>query len=226
MFLARHGYAVASVNYRLSQQAAFPAQVHDCKAAVRWLRAHAGKYGLDPGRVGAIGSSAGGLLVGLLGTTAGNRPLEGDLGNAHESSHVNAVADLWGPSDLATLEEDAKTDPNVRPKIAHNVAGSPEAQLLGRPVAELPEMARLASPIRHVTARTCPFLLLHGDHDPLVPAKQSYRFFEALQLAGVSSRLYIGAGFGHGIRNPETEAMITAFFDEHLPHAKHASNEP
>jgi acetyl esterase/lipase len=216
LFLAKHGFAVASIDYHLSQSAIFPAQIYECKAAVRWLRAHAGEYNLDARRIGVIGSSAGGLFANLLGTTADNKQLEGDLGDNVESSRVDAVADLWGPSDLLTLEEDARLDPHVRPKMSHNTAGSPEAQLLGGPVQSRLDMAQLASPIRHITAKTCPFLLLHGDCDPLIPVKQSYRLFEALRKARIESNLFIGAGFGHGVRTPETEAMIATFFERHL----------
>lgn len=215
-FLAKHGYALASINYQLAREAKFPAQLHQAKAAVRFLRATAGKYGLDAARIAAMGSSAGALFANLLGVTSGHREWEGRVGEVEESSAVTAVVDLWGPSDLLTLQQDALNDPNIRPKMPHGVAGSPEADLLGQTVAQNPELARSASPITYVSAQTCPFLLLHGDHDPLIPVKQSYRFFSALKDAGAEANLFIAAGYGHGVRSPESEAMMAAFLDRHL----------
>lgn len=215
-FLATRGFALANVNYRLSGEAQFPAQLYDVKAVVRWLRAHSAEYGLDPRHMGVIGTSAGGLLAGLLGTTGKDKSLEGDLGHAEQSSEVQAVVDGWGPSDLLTLESDAEADPNVRPAIIHNRAGSPEAALLGAPVSAIPDQARRASPITYVSPAGPPFLLLHGDHDPLIPARQSYRLFHEMKKAGIDVTLYIGVGFAHGFRTAEMEAMVTAFFQRTL----------
>ncbi|NIA21582.1 MAG: alpha/beta hydrolase fold domain-containing protein [Anaerolineaceae bacterium] len=105
--MTRRGYAVASIGYRLSGEAPMPAQIYDCKAAVRWLRAKAGKYNIDPKRIGAWGASAGGHLVALMGTSGGLKDLEGDLGNADQSSRVQAVCDFFGPSDLISIFERA-----------------------------------------------------------------------------------------------------------------------
>ena len=126
------GYAVASINYRLSNQAKFPAQIEDCKAAVRFLRANAKKYNLDPDRFGAWGASAGGHLVALLGTTGDVKELEGDGRNKEVSSRVQAVCDWFGPTDLLKMGEQA--GPNS--KIDHNSANAPEARLIGGPVQE------------------------------------------------------------------------------------------
>ena len=105
LWMLERGYAVASISYRLSQQAVFPAQIHDCKAAIRWLRAHASKYGYDAERIGAWGASAGGHLVALLGTSSGVKELEGDLGYNDQSSRVQAVVDYFGPTDVTAMSK-------------------------------------------------------------------------------------------------------------------------
>src|SRR5262249_39045436 len=121
------GYAVASVNYRLSQHAVFPAQIQDCKAAIRWLRANAKTYNLDPERIGVWGASAGGHLVALLGTSGGVEDLEGKGGNADQSSRVQAVVDFFGPTDF--LQMDAHAVPDAR--LKHDPPSSPESRLIG-----------------------------------------------------------------------------------------------
>src|SRR5262249_13044459 len=147
VYLSARGFAVASVNYRLSSHAAFPAQIEDCKAAVRWLRANAKKYNLDPERVGAWGASAGGHLVALLGTAGELKDLEGKGGNLDQSSKVQCVLDWFGPTDLRTLPEAYANDPK-----------SVVAQLLGGPPAKEKDRAALASPLAHVHKDCPPFL--------------------------------------------------------------------
>lgn len=204
------GYAVASINYRLSHQATFPAQIHDCKAAIRWLRAHADEFGLDPERIGVWGSSAGGHLAALLGTSGGVPELEGEVGgNLDRSSRVQAVCDFFGPADLLAILE-----PGAWP--SHGSPTSPESLLLGGPVAERVELARLASPVTHASPDDPPFLLVHGDRDPMVPLDQSERLHRALTAAGVDSTLYVVRGAGHGFRDPAVDALVRWFFDRHL----------
>jgi len=207
------GYAVASINYRLSHEATFPAQIHDCKAAIRWLRAHADRYGLDPERVGVWGSSAGGHLVALLGTSGDVAELEGDVGgNLDQSSRVQAVCDFFGPADLlAVLEPGAWS--------SHGSPTSPESLLLGGPVAERVDLARFASPVTHASADDPPFLIVHGDQDPVVPFDQSVRLHRALTAVGVESTLYVVKGAGHGFRDPAVDALVREFFDRHLRRA-------
>jgi len=184
-------YAVASVDYRLSQEAPFPAQIHDVKAAVRFLRAHADRFGLDPNRFGAWGSSAGGHLVALLGVSCGADDLEGTLGDhPDQSSCVQAVCDFFGPTDLPALLEQRGADTR-RPM--------PEDQLLGGPVEGLPDLAALASPITQVDASDPPFLILHGSDDPTVPVEQSIAFDQALRAAGVDTTLIVIDDAGHGL---------------------------
>ena len=167
--MAAKGYVVASINYRFAQHAVFPAQIEDCKAAIRWLRANAAKYHLDPDRVGVGGDSAGGHLVALLGTTGGVKDLEGDLGNLDQSSRVQAVVDLFGPTDFVTW------DPNFNKAVYSMIE-----HLLGVSPQEDKEKARRASPITYVTKDSAPFLILHGDQDNVVPLGQSESLAEAL----------------------------------------------
>lgn len=207
-------YAVASITYRLSWEATFPAQIHDGKAAVRWLRAHADRYGLDPERIGVWGASAGGHLAALLGTSGGVAELEGAVGgHLDQESRVQAVCVFFGPTDLL-----AALEPGAWPSQASST--SPVALLLGGPVVEQADLARLASPVAHVSADDPPFLLVHGDRDATVPVDQSERLHRALTSAGVSSTLYIVRGAGHGIgsvrRDPAVDELVRQFFDRHL----------
>jgi acetyl esterase/lipase len=212
-FLA-HGYALASINYRLSQMAKFPAQIEDCKAAVRFLRANAKKYNLDPEHFGAWGASAGGHLVALLGTTGHVKELEGDGPNQGVSSRVQAVCDVFGPTDFLVMQMQS----GGKGRFNHDAADSPEAKLLGGPIQDDRDRAGRANPIRYIRKDCPPFLILHGDKDDIVPAAQSRILHEALQAAGVESTLIIveGAGHGPGVNTPENLKKTEAFFDRHL----------
>jgi len=207
--MVERGYAVASVGYRLSQEALFPAQIHDCKAAVRWLRAHAEKYHLDPKRFGAWGSSAGGHLVALLGTSGGVADLDGNLGNPDQSSRVQAVCDWFGPTDFCRMSEGESA-------MDHDAANAPESQLIGGPVQQNKDKAARANPITYVTKDDPPFLIMHGDRDRTVPPNQSQLLHAALQTAGVETTLYMVAGAGHGGFGADAQQMVYDFFDKHL----------
>jgi acetyl esterase/lipase len=210
--LVEHGnYAAVTINYRLSGEAAWPAQIHDCKAAIRWLRANAAKYGIDPDRIGVIGASAGGHLAAMLGTSGGIAALEGDLGaHAGVSSRVRCVVDQFGPSDLLAMGD-------YPSRIDHNAADSPESELIGGALPENKDKARAASPITYVSRDDPPFLILHGTEDPLVPVNQSERLAEALKAAGVPCTFVRVVDAGHGgFRSPEVGRRIRQFFDKHL----------
>jgi acetyl esterase/lipase len=200
---ALKGYVVASINYRLSQDATFPAQLEDCKAAIRWLRANAGKYRIDRDRLIAWGDSAGGHLASLLGTTGGDP----EPGPPHESSRVQAVIDWYGRADLSRV----CTDPAM--------AGHAVARLLGGSGPTMSAIARGASPIAHVSADDPPFLIMHGDRDATVPVQQSEAFAAALKRAKVPVTLEIIAGAGHGgeeFLKPEQVRIIDSFLREYL----------
>jgi acetyl esterase/lipase len=211
--LVGRGYAVASINYRLSQEAIFPAQIHDCKAAVRWLRAHAGAYNLDGEHVGAWGDSAGGHLVTMLGTTGDVVELEGDLGNLDHSSRVQAVCDWYGPSDFLRMND-------VPGTMDHDAPDSPESQLIGAPIQGNPDLVARANPITYVTPDAPPFLIMHGDQDLTVLPNQSEFLYRALVADGVESELVILPGLGHGFgQSPGYDALVgrvADFFDRNL----------
>jgi putative heme-binding domain-containing protein len=213
-FVAR-GYAVASINYRLSQHAQFPAQIEDCKAAIRWLRANSKTYNLDPDHIGVWGASAGGHLVALLGTTAGVKELEGKTAASEPPSRVQCVVDWFGPTDFARIGEQSGKDS----QLDHNAPNSPEARLIGGPVLENKEKAAKASPATYVSKKSAPFLIMHGDKDRVVPYAQSEEFAAALKKAGVDVKLKRIAGAGHGgpeFDNPANRQLIEEFFARHL----------
>jgi acetyl esterase/lipase len=205
------GYAVASINYRLSGHAVFPAQIEDCKAAIRWLRAHSKEFGLDAKRFGVWGSSAGGHLVALLGTSGEVK--EFDVGaNLDQSSRVQAVCDYYGPTDLAVFV----TTPGYE---RHATADAPEAKLIGGAVLENKAKAARVNPITYVSKDDPPFLIVHGDQDPTVPINQSQLLFEALKKTGVSAHFHTIHGAGHGgpgFAGLDLSEMVSAFFDERL----------
>jgi acetyl esterase/lipase len=203
------GYAVASVEYRLATEAPFPAQIEDCKAAVRWLRANASAYGLDPERIGAAGASAGGHLVALLGTAGDAKDLEGKGHHRGVSSRVACVCDYFGPTDLLQFDGHGST-------IVAAAPGSIVEKLLGGPLAKKRDLAVQANPITHVTKDDPPFLILHGDADRIVPLHQSRLLHAALEKAGVPSEFRVQAGAGHGWNDPATNAAVLRFFDERL----------
>ena len=209
--VASGDYTAASVGYRLSGEATWPAQIHDCKAAIRWVRANAEKYHLDPDRIGVIGGSAGGHLVAMLGTGGGVEGLEGGLGPYKGvSSKVRCVVDEFGPSELLTMGDAPSS-------MDHNSPTSPESRLLGSPVRESREIAAAASPITHVSKDDPPFLIIHGDKDMTVPFDQSERLTKALKGSGVEVLFIKVEGGGHGgFRNPEIPRRVRQFFDKHL----------
>lgn len=200
--LARKGYFCASVEYRLTDEAQWPAQIEDCKCGIRYLRAHADQWGIDPDRIGVWGRSAGGHLVAMLGSTASAEDLEGTGGWPEQSSAVQAVCDWFGMSDLTLLGHD---DPD-----------SHSARLVGGPVKDRVAVARNASPVAHVSPASAPHLIMHGTEDAQVPLTQSELLHEALCKADVESALRVFEGLGHEDLGEEAVAEVHAFFDRHL----------
>ncbi|MES2773274.1 MAG: alpha/beta hydrolase [Bacteroidota bacterium] len=187
-----HEYALASINYRLSEEAIFPAPIHDIKAAIRFLRANAKKYGYRSDKIIIWGSSAGGHLAALAGLTNNNLELEGNIGaHTNESSSVQVILDFFGPSNFLTiLNQSTPHGLGVRvPSLK---------LLLGKPVEEVPELARKASPVYHVDSSDPPILIVHGDQDIQVPINQSLELLAACKKNKVAVQLEIIPGAGHG----------------------------
>jgi acetyl esterase/lipase len=207
--LLGQGYAVASVEYRFSQAATYPAQIEDCKAAIRWLRAHAKEYGYNPEKIGVWGASAGGHLVALLGTTGHTKQF--DKGeNLDQSSAVQCVIDWFGPSDFLHWGDNP---------LALAGAENAVARLLGGAIDQKQENAKAASPVLFVQKDAAPFLIMHGDQDKLVPLQQSTELDEALKKAGVESTLQVIKGNGHGgpgFTSPESLVLMGGFLEKHL----------
>lgn len=207
---AARGYVAATVSYRFAPKDPFPAQIEDCKAAIRWLRANAKMYRIDPERIGVVGFSAGAHLAALLGVTDKKDGLEGSGGSPDQSSRVQAVVSFFGPMDL-TRNRTPETDsifliPFLNAKFEEN-----------------PEPYRKASPIQYVTSDDPPFLFLHGTEDKLVSVEQSKIMDEKLRQAGVGSKVIIYDGEGHGWRGEKLLKSVTEtaeFFDKQLKKRK------
>lgn len=211
---AERGYVAVTVEYRLTgadergrAEFPFPAQVHDVKCAVRWLRAHAKKYRIDPRRIGAAGPSAGGHLSLMLGVTDKSHGLEGDCGYADQSSRVQAVVNIFGPTDMLHAYETTRGGSSILETFLN---GTPD---------EAEERYKAASPVTYVSEDDPPMLTLHGTDDTLVPPSQAKRFDRAMRKAGAAHTLKLLKGQGHGLRDDARETVVEAlfaFFDEHL----------
>ncbi len=208
-WVAQHGYAVASIEYRLSSEALFPAQIHDCKGALRWLRAHQTEYGYDASKVVVGGTSAGGHLAALMGTSGDVAVLEGGTaGHADQSCRVQGVIDYYGPSDFVKRSE------NQPSKTDHPKGGV--YQLIGGPVKENLEAARVASPVTYLSSDDPPFLILHGDADNTVFLDQSELLAQRCKEIGIDVRLHIEPDGGHGFKQTDGEKTLVLGFLEKI----------
>jgi acetyl esterase/lipase len=208
-FVLEHGYALASIEYRLSSEAIFPAQIHDCKAALRFLRASASTYGYDAGKVAVAGASAGGQLAALMGSSHGVPAAEGNVGShLDQSTQVNAVIDYYGASDFLLR---SKTQPGRA-----NDEGSVCYDLFGGAVRDRISLAKLASAVTHLDPDDPPYLIIHGTADRVVLPDQSYRLHLTCLDNGVDSQLIMIEGAGHGgdeFFSPEYRERVIEFLD-------------
>jgi acetyl esterase/lipase len=205
--LAQHGYAAFTVSYRLAPKFPFPAAVHDVKAAVRWARANAGKYGIDPERIGVTGGSAGGHLALFLGVTGDVREFEGSGGYPDQSSKVRCVVNVYGPSDFTKSYGKSVDAAEVLPLF------------LGGDLSTAREKHIRASPLYWITPNAAPTLSIHGTDDKYVAHEQSVWLVDRLQAAGVEAELLTLKGAGHGFRGDDAvtaDNARVAFFDKHL----------
>lgn len=213
MGLVEDGYALASVDFRLSSVARFPAQVHDIKAALRYLRASAARLGYDARRIGILGVSSGGHLAALVGVSHGDARLEGSVGaHARHSSGVQAIVSYYGASNLTTLLAQS-TPAGLR------MRAPALEQLLGGSPADNEELARLASPVFHVDPGDPPLMLLHGDQDEQMPINQSHELHAAYRRNGLRVRFSVVHGAGHGgdeFIDRKRVAEVSAFLDKYV----------
>lgn len=207
------GYALASIDYRLSSMAEFPAQIYDLKAAVRYLRAKAEQYGYDATRIAMMGSSAGAHLAALAGVTNGTREFEGTVGDYLDvSSDVQLIVSYYGASNLTTiLDQSTPYGLGVRaPALELLLGGLPE---------DRPELARLASPVFFVDANDPPLFLLHGDQDPQMPINQSHELQGAYEEQDLEVHFVVVHGAVHGgepFYDAARDALVLTFLDEHF----------
>jgi len=209
----QNGYAAASLSYRFSNVAPFPAQLEDIKAAIRWLKAHAGEYKLDPNRIGVWGASAGGHLVCLLGVTGKTKQF--DVGDhLDQTSEVQAVCNFFGPTDILTGLDGLDPNTDLIKSLVNMYTG-----LLGGPIREKQDVAKLASPTTYVDEHAAVFMHVHGTADLLVPVEQAEKLHDKLRQANVSSRLFLLPQAGHGgedFVSPKMLKEIQTFFDKNL----------
>lgn len=203
--LAAKGYVAFSINYRLLTQAAnkYPAQLDDSQRAVRWVRAHANSYNIDPARIGALGDSAGGYLVAMLGTrdTRDNS----DAALASFSSRIQCGIDFYGPTDFTGPLTEATANP---------IGAAIVANFLGKKAGEAVDLYKESSPVTYVDKNSAPFLIIHGTTDPLVPVSQSEHLYEALHTAGIPATLLLVYKQGHGFLNPGMPTSFGAVTEE------------
>ncbi len=217
--LFNNGYICVDINYRYSSDSIWPAQVYDCKAAIRYLKANAELYHIDTCKIGAIGESAGGYLVSMLGTTGQVGSLEGNhLGSTHVTSRVHAIVDLFGPINFLTMDAEAAA---LGFTINTNSANSPESRLMGAAVQTIPALVTLANPATYISDDDAAFFISAGSLDTNIPYTQGQNFNNALvSVIGSENagfELILGAGHGGSVwHNAAQDAKYLTFFNENL----------
>jgi acetyl esterase/lipase len=209
IWYAQQGFVGVSITYRTSDFAVFPAAVHDCKTVIRWLRANAEKYNINPDRIGVTGFSSGGHLATLLGTSGGDPYLEGDGGYPEFSSRVQAVVNHFGPTDFLRMNDFKFAD-----TIDHFDAQSPESLFLGGPIKERPELVKLANPITYIDPQDPPIWIGHGEKDGMVIINQSELLYEALKKAGVETEFVRVKDADHMYRPNPAGATVSPSVEE------------
>ncbi len=211
--LVEDGWVVASVDYRLSTQARFPAQIHDIKAAIRFLRGNVGRLGIAARQIVIAGDSAGAHLAALVGVSNGHAELEGEVGaDGSQKSDVQGILSFYGAANLTSiLKQSTPHGLSVRvPALDLLLGGQPE---------QVPELARLASPVFHVDKQDPPLLLLHGDQDPQMPINQSHELCGAYQKVGARVQFEVVHGAAHGgaaFYDPERLELVRKFLRRHF----------
>lgn len=215
LLLAQNGFAVATLNYRFTDKAQYPAQLEDCQRAIAFLRSKAHDYGFDPDHIGVWGISAGGHLAALLGTRSGDHN-GAEQSEIEKASQVQAVCDWCGITNLVSVKDQAGS----RTRIDYDTANGPVAKLLGGLATDKEELAAEASPVNHVSKGDPPFLIVHGDIDDLVPFAQSQELAEKLQKAGVPTKLVVVAGASHQLGSEQEVKRMIEFFKQTLIEGK------
>ena len=214
------GYAVASINYRLSGEATFPAAVQDAKAVVRFLRANAAQYNLNPDKIAVFGQSAGGNIAAMVGVTGNISDYDdASLGNAGVSSAVQAVIDQYGPTDFLQMDDQAKAQGCSASDQTHNDASSFESAYIGAAIQTVPDQVKKSNPITYISKDTPPFLIQKGDQDCTVPVENTKMLADALSAANLDVTYTSLAGAGHGGDQFETDenvALLISFLDKYL----------
>jgi acetyl esterase/lipase len=218
-----HGYAVVAVNYRMSGEAIFPSLVHDIKAAIRWVRAHAAQYHLNPKKIAAWGGSAGGWQSAMAGLTEGVGSLEDlSLGNPEQPCGIQAVVDWFGPTDFLKMDEQV-AESGLVPIFGeyHNSADSPESMLLGKQITLVPELVKAANPETYITPQAPPFLIQHGTLDAVVPVQQSIHLAEKLAAVIGKEKVILDLLEGAQHADPRFDTpgnvhRVLEFLDRHL----------
>jgi acetyl esterase/lipase len=206
---AKYGFIGVSITHRTSDIAIFPAAVHDCKTVIRWLRANANKYHINPDKIGVTGFSSGGHLAVLLGTSGGDKYLEGNGGYPEYSSRVQAVVDHFGPTDFLRMN-----DVRLADFIDHFAPDSPESMFLGGPIRVRPELVRLANPITYIDPDDPPVLIGHGENDGMVIINQSELLYDALKKAGVQTEFIRVKNADHMYRPNPANAVVSPSVEE------------